>query len=121
VLFRLPKGRASGRRQRGASPLVGKNSRRIDFDQGLHGAERAKCGHCPNQGMGIAPTRRIVMKRASRAIARLLSVKSERGVTAIEYGLIASLIALAIIVAVTLVGTNLTGLFNYIGGKVVAP
>jgi pilus assembly protein Flp/PilA len=61
------------------------------------------------------------MKRLSRAIARALSVESERGVTAIEYGLIASLIALAIITAVTLVGTNLTGLFNYIGGKVVAP
>jgi pilus assembly protein Flp/PilA len=70
---------------------------------------------------GMAQTRRTVMKRLSRAIARALSVKSERGVTAIEYGLIASLIALAIITAVTLVGTNLTGLFNYIGGKVVAP
>jgi pilus assembly protein Flp/PilA len=69
----------------------------------------------------IVLIRRIVMKRASRAIARMLSVESERGVTAIEYGLIASLIALAIITAVTLVGTNLTGLFNYIGGKVVAP
>ena len=49
------------------------------------------------------------------------SVDSESGVTAIEYGLIASLIAVAIIVAVTLVGTNLAGLFTYIAGKVVAP
>ena len=49
------------------------------------------------------------------------SLNSESGVTAIEYGLIASLIAVAIIVAVTLVGTNLSGLFNYIAGKVVAP
>jgi pilus assembly protein Flp/PilA len=49
------------------------------------------------------------------------SLDSESGVTAIEYGLIASLIAVAIIVAVTLVGTNLAGLFNYIAGKVVAP
>jgi|SRR5580692_2469684 pilus assembly protein Flp/PilA len=69
----------------------------------------------------IALTRRNVMRRLSRAIARALLIESERGVTAIEYGLIASLIALAIITAVTLVGTNLTGLFNYIGGKVVAP
>jgi pilus assembly protein Flp/PilA len=61
------------------------------------------------------------MKRLSRAVARAFSVESERGVTAIEYGLIASLIALAIITGVTLVGTNLTGLFSYIGGKVVAP
>jgi pilus assembly protein Flp/PilA len=50
-----------------------------------------------------------------------LSLDSESGVTAIEYGLIASLIAVAIIVAVTLVGTNLSGLFTYIAGKVVAP
>jgi pilus assembly protein Flp/PilA len=53
--------------------------------------------------------------------AKSLSAGSDRGVTAIEYGLIASLIALTIIVAVKLVGTNLTGLFTYIGGKVVAP
>jgi pilus assembly protein Flp/PilA len=57
----------------------------------------------------------------SGGYAKLLSVASERGVTAIEYGLIAALIALSIIVAVKLVGTNLTGLFTYIGGKVVAP
>jgi pilus assembly protein Flp/PilA len=46
---------------------------------------------------------------------------SKRGVTAIEYGLLAALIALAIIVSVTLVGTKLSGLFTYIAGKVVAP
>lgn len=38
--------------------------------------------------------------------------KEEDGVTAIEYGLIASLIALVIILAVTAVGTGLTGVFN---------
>lgn len=38
--------------------------------------------------------------------------KDETGVTAIEYGLIASLIAVVIITAVTLVGTNLTAKFN---------
>ncbi len=40
----------------------------------------------------------------------------ERGATAIEYGLIAGLIAVAIITAVTLVGTNLTSKFNAIAG-----
>jgi pilus assembly protein Flp/PilA len=40
--------------------------------------------------------------------------KDEAGVTAIEYGLIASLIAVVIITAVTLVGTNLTTQFNAI-------
>jgi pilus assembly protein Flp/PilA len=38
-------------------------------------------------------------------------------VTAIEYGLIAALIAVAIITAVTLVGTNLTATFNNVAGK----
>lgn len=36
----------------------------------------------------------------------------ERGVTAIEYGLIAALIAVAIILAVTLVGDELVNIFN---------
>jgi pilus assembly protein Flp/PilA len=36
----------------------------------------------------------------------------DEGATAVEYGLIVSLIAIAIIVAVTLVGTNLNVLFN---------
>jgi pilus assembly protein Flp/PilA len=41
----------------------------------------------------------------------------ERGSNAIEYGLIASLIAVAIITAVTAVGTELTTLFETITGK----
>jgi pilus assembly protein Flp/PilA len=39
-------------------------------------------------------------------------LKEEDGVTAIEYGLIAALIAVAIIVAVTAVGTDLNSTFN---------
>jgi pilus assembly protein Flp/PilA len=42
------------------------------------------------------------------------------GATAIEYGLIAGLIAVAIIAAVTLVGTDLSGLFNGIAGQIAA-
>jgi pilus assembly protein Flp/PilA len=38
--------------------------------------------------------------------------KDEEGVTAIEYGLIAALIALVIIISVALVGTNLNTAFN---------
>ena len=38
--------------------------------------------------------------------------KNDEGVTAIEYGLIAALIALAIIAAVALVGTSLNDTFN---------
>lgn len=39
-------------------------------------------------------------------------VRDDSGATAIEYGLIAALIAVVIITAVTTVGTNLTGTFN---------
>ena len=44
--------------------------------------------------------------------------KDEEGVTAIEYGLIAALIALVIIVAVALVGTGLSTTFKNIGDHV---
>jgi pilus assembly protein Flp/PilA len=44
-------------------------------------------------------------------------LKNEDGATAIEYGLIAALIGVAIIVAVTTVGTNLTGTFNKVAAK----
>lgn len=47
--------------------------------------------------------------------------RDEEGVTAIEYGLIAALIAVAIIVAVGAVGTNLNTVFNTIKDKLVAP
>jgi pilus assembly protein Flp/PilA len=43
--------------------------------------------------------------------------KSEDGVTAIEYGLIAALVAVVIITAVTSVGTNLGVVFNGVAGK----
>ena len=39
-------------------------------------------------------------------------LRDESGATAIEYGLIAALISVAIITAVTAVGTNLTTTFN---------
>ena len=41
-----------------------------------------------------------------------------KGATAVEYGLMVALIAAVIIVAVTLLGNNLKGLFNGIAGKV---
>jgi len=47
--------------------------------------------------------------------------REEDGVTAIEYGLIAALIAVAIIVGAKLVGTNLNALFNKIGGCLSSP
>jgi pilus assembly protein Flp/PilA len=43
--------------------------------------------------------------------------QDESGATAIEYGLIAGLVAVVIITAVTTVGTKLTGTFNTIANK----
>ena len=48
-------------------------------------------------------------------------ISKEDGVTAIEYGLIAALIAVVIITAVTAIGTDLQGIFNYIATKLVVP
>jgi pilus assembly protein Flp/PilA len=45
-------------------------------------------------------------------------VNDESGATAIEYGLIAAGIALAMITAVQLVGTNLTATFNSVADGV---
>ena len=47
--------------------------------------------------------------------------QEEEGVTAIEYGLIAALIAVVIIVSAGLVGTNLNAVFQYISGKLTTP
>jgi pilus assembly protein Flp/PilA len=38
--------------------------------------------------------------------------KTERGASAVEYGLLVALIAIIIIAAVTLLGTNLRGVFE---------
>jgi pilus assembly protein Flp/PilA len=45
-------------------------------------------------------------------------LSQEEGVTAIEYGLIAALVAVVIIGGATLLGTNLNTLFENIAGKI---
>ena len=44
--------------------------------------------------------------------------KDDKGATAIEYGLIAALIAVVVITAVTTIGTNLKGTFNNVANSV---
>ncbi|KAF2992697.1 Flp family type IVb pilin [Methylocystis sp. MJC1] len=44
-------------------------------------------------------------------------VKDESGATAIEYGLIASLIGVVIIGAITTLGTKLSGTFSKVAGN----
>lgn len=45
-------------------------------------------------------------------------VADESGAAAVEYGMLVALIAVVIIAAVTLLGTNLREIFNYIAGKI---
>jgi pilus assembly protein Flp/PilA len=45
-------------------------------------------------------------------------IQNRSGATAIEYGLIAALIAVAIVTALTTLGTNLTGTFNNVATAV---
>ena len=40
------------------------------------------------------------------------AAKTERGASAVEYGLLVALIAIIIIVAVSLLGSNLSSIFN---------
>ena len=48
----------------------------------------------------------------------LMKVRDKRGATAIEYGLLAALIAVVIIGSVQIVGTNLNGLFTKVSTMV---
>lgn len=52
----------------------------------------------------------------SNLIKRFIS--NEEGVTAIEYALIAALVAVVIIGGATLLGTNLNTLFENLAGKI---
>ena len=55
------------------------------------------------------------------SMADLLSlrrlIENEAGVTAIEYGLIAALIAVAAVVVMGTVGTNLSGVFSQVASS----
>ncbi|WP_280155671.1 Flp family type IVb pilin [Piscinibacter sp. XHJ-5] len=43
--------------------------------------------------------------------------RDEEGVTAIEYGLIAALVAVVLIVGATALGANLNAMFTFLAGK----
>ena len=51
-----------------------------------------------------------MLARLTKLQVRLLT--PERGATAVEYGLMVALIAVVLLVAVKLLGTNLSSLFN---------
>jgi pilus assembly protein Flp/PilA len=58
---------------------------------------------------------RVSIDLECRAISSL--IEDSQGVTAIEYALIAALIAVAAIGAFTLVGTNLSSTFSYVASQ----
>ncbi|QKE85494.1 Flp family type IVb pilin [Arthrobacter sp. NEB 688] len=49
---------------------------------------------------------------------KLSDLRSEKGATAVEYGLMVALIAVVIIVAVALLGTRLSTMFNSVANSV---
>lgn len=55
------------------------------------------------------------MKALTMGIKRFL--KEEEGVTMVEYGLLAALIAVVCIVAIRLIGTNLNAVFQFIADE----
>lgn len=58
----------------------------------------------------------MTFKLAAKLIAA--RVRGDHGATAVEYGLMVALIAIVIIVAVALLGTNLSTLFNSVATSV---
>ena len=61
-------------------------------------------------------------KKGTEMLTRLVKLQSrlnnDRGATAVEYGLMVALIAIVIIVAVALLGGNLSTLFNKVANSV---
>ena len=55
------------------------------------------------------------MRKLRCAVVQFL--RDDAGATAIEYGLIAALIATAAITGMTLFGGSMQGLFNYVSGR----
>ncbi len=61
------------------------------------------------------------MRRISdicRAAYAWFKVELEEGIAAVEYGLLAALIAVVIITAVTLLGTNLSSVFHNVATSI---
>lgn len=49
---------------------------------------------------------------------KIAEMRSEKGATAVEYGLMVALIAVVIIVAVALLGTRLSTMFNTVSNSI---
>nr|ALS91833.1 Flp/Fap pilin component [uncultured bacterium] len=70
---------------------------------------------CPDRAAEVAKP-----QQKTEIYTMLKFLKDESGATAIEYGLIAALVAVACIVALEAMGTSLQGMFNAVKGKLDA-
>ena len=75
--------------------------------------------HVPSKKQTSERNNCMMMESPMQKLARLF--KNESGATAIEYGLIAALIAVAIIGAVGALGNSTAGTFNNIAGEIANP
>jgi pilus assembly protein Flp/PilA len=64
------------------------------------------------------PIIRLILMTTFKAQDGAKKVRNEEGATAVEYGLLVALIAGAIIIAVTALGTNLAALFTDMSTKI---
>jgi pilus assembly protein Flp/PilA len=53
----------------------------------------------------------------TKALIKLQQLRSEKGATAVEYGLMVALIAIVIIAAVALIGDNLNAVFTEVASS----
>jgi len=59
-----------------------------------------------------------MLSRLVKFQVKIAALRSDRGATAVEYGLMVALIAIVIIASVTLLGTKLSTLFNTVATTV---
>ncbi len=59
-----------------------------------------------------------MLSRLVKLQLKAAALRDEHGATAVEYGLMVALIAIVIIVAVGLLGTNLSKIFNTVANSV---
>ena len=60
----------------------------------------------------------VMLSQLVKFQVKVAALRSDRGATAVEYGLMVALIAVVIIVAVTALGKNLSTIFNTVAGDV---
>ena len=60
----------------------------------------------------------VMLSQLVKFQVKVAALRSDRGATAVEYGLMVALIAMVIIGAVTLLGGNLSKLFNTVATSV---